>query len=273
VRAAGRRPGAPPPRSATTGYYRESTDFDLSNYRISPHMLARLRMGLQWQVPRRNILCTKQVCRLRQDLPEEFGTKRSQVQILSARFSSIHLTERHFRFSPVVGWCGLQDGKPGDSTGFQVAPGTQASFSPPTQAVLASGRHPLWQGALPRCAAPPRSQVRAIRSPAHEWAADCRMSRIQPPSGRGYALDRDAIVGGRDRACTGRRESVSVAELLVRPWNHAEVYYRKPEGLPSPQLICLRAAIGPLRHCGLRSDPGCNPFQLSPSCRGSPKRV
>ena len=99
------------------------------------------------------------------------------------------------------------------------------------------------------------------------------MARVLPPSGRGYALDRDAIVGGRDRACTGRRESVSVAELLVRPWNHAEVYYRKPEGLPSPELICLRAAIGPLRHCGLRSDPGCNPFQLSPSCRGSPKRV
>jgi len=163
-------------------------------------MLARLRMGLQWHVPRRNIPGAKQVCGLRQDVPEEFGTKRSQVQILSARFSSIHLTERHFRFSPVVGWCGLQDGKPGESTGFQIAPGTQASFSPPTQAVLASGRHPLWQGSLPRCAAPPGrksapSEVqRTNERPIAEWLASNRHPVAVTPS---IAMPSSAVATAR----------------------------------------------------------------------------
>jgi integrase len=42
-------------------------------------------------------------------------------------------------------------------------------------------------------------------------------------------------------------KSLSIAEILAMYWDHAETYYRRPDGSPSPELHCLRAAFRPLR--------------------------
>jgi integrase len=39
----------------------------------------------------------------------------------------------------------------------------------------------------------------------------------------------------------------TVAEVLAAYWDHAERYYRKPDGTPSPELGCILAAYRPLR--------------------------
>jgi hypothetical protein len=42
-------------------------------------------------------------------------------------------------------------------------------------------------------------------------------------------------------------ETLTGAGLLVAYWEHAETYYRKSDGSPSPELICLRTALRPFR--------------------------
>src|SRR5215207_7211256 len=42
-------------------------------------------------------------------------------------------------------------------------------------------------------------------------------------------------------------ETLTVAGLLVAYWEFAQTYYRTPDGSPSPELICLKSALGPLR--------------------------
>lgn len=48
-------------------------------------------------------------------------------------------------------------------------------------------------------------------------------------------------------APSGNDDKTSIAELLMAFWNHAEMYYRTPEGSPSTELGCLKSALRPLR--------------------------
>jgi len=41
--------------------------------------------------------------------------------------------------------------------------------------------------------------------------------------------------------------NLSVNELLLAFWQHAEQHYRRPDGTPTSEIDCLRAALRPLR--------------------------
>src|SRR5437764_11057991 len=40
---------------------------------------------------------------------------------------------------------------------------------------------------------------------------------------------------------------LTVNELLLAYWKHAETHYRRPDGTPTAEIHCLRAALRPLR--------------------------
>jgi integrase len=54
--------------------------------------------------------------------------------------------------------------------------------------------------------------------------------------------------GGR-RISNGNNATVDLAinELIVAYWKHAESHYRRPDGTPTGEIHCLRAALRPLR--------------------------
>jgi integrase len=54
------------------------------------------------------------------------------------------------------------------------------------------------------------------------------------------------LVGGR-RAPKASTDGLTITELLAAFWDHAEVYYRHPDGTPSSEIHCLRDALKILR--------------------------
>ncbi len=46
---------------------------------------------------------------------------------------------------------------------------------------------------------------------------------------------------------TDRQTGLTVNQLLVAYWKHAEQHYRRPDGTPTDELHCLKAAFRPLR--------------------------
>src|SRR5262249_54214657 len=51
---------------------------------------------------------------------------------------------------------------------------------------------------------------------------------------------------------------LSVNELILAYWRHAEQHYRRPDGTPTDEIHCLRAALRPLRQ--LYGDTPVNDF-------------
>ena len=49
-----------------------------------------------------------------------------------------------------------------------------------------------------------------------------------------------------DTKATG--SDITVAELLLRFWNHAERHYRHPDGTPTDELAPYQISLRPLRH-------------------------
>jgi hypothetical protein len=84
------------PQSKLPAYYRESTHVELNIYRFSRHFFAFFRIALHRLMRVRKIISAIHLCRLRLGNRIEFGTKRSQVQILSARFAINHFRRKHF---------------------------------------------------------------------------------------------------------------------------------------------------------------------------------
>src|SRR5947209_6789212 len=104
---------------------------------------------------------------------------------------------------------------------------------PTSQAVVTLAGKDHYLGVWPagRKTAPPEIQTRYERLIA-EWLASNRQPRSPP------AATSTPPAGG---------EPLTVAELLAAYWGHAETYYRRPDGSPSAELVCLRSALGPLR--------------------------
>src|SRR4051812_8738052 len=49
-------------------------------------------------------------------------------------------------------------------------------------------------------------------------------------------------------ATDGLRPDVSVNDVILAFWRHAEAYYRRADGSPTAELDNLRLALRPLRH-------------------------
>jgi len=63
------------------------------------------------------------------------------------------------------------------------------------------------------------------------------------------------LAGGR-RAPKASTDGLTITEMLAAFWDHAEVYYRHPDGTPSSEIHCLRDALKMLRRLygqGLRA--------------------
>ena len=74
------------------------------------------------------------------------------------------------------------------------------------------------------------------------------------------------------------RSGLSVNEVLVAFWRHAEAYYRRPDGTPTNELGEYRYALRPLKALYGRAFRAPNPFELyydqSPtSTTLSPERI
>jgi integrase len=54
------------------------------------------------------------------------------------------------------------------------------------------------------------------------------------------------LAGGR-RAPKASTDGLTIAEVLVAFWDHAETYYRHPDGTPTSEIHCLRDALKMLR--------------------------
>jgi integrase len=52
---------------------------------------------------------------------------------------------------------------------------------------------------------------------------------------------------GRRLSEAASRSDLTVNELALAYWRHAEQYYRHPDGAPTSELACLRAALRPLK--------------------------
>jgi integrase len=113
---------------------------------------------------------------------------------------------------------------------------------PTSQAVVTLSGHDHNLGTWPasRKTAPPAIQFAYERLIA-EWLAGNRQP-LTSPSVAGTSSNPIPMLSD-----SAGDEALTIAGLLVAYWNFAETYYRKPDGSPSPELICLRAALGPLR--------------------------
>src|ERR1700744_342293 len=54
-------------------------------------------------------------------------------------------------------------------------------------------------------------------------------------------------LAGGGRAPSTTTDGMSVAEVIAAFWDHAEVYYRHPDGTPTSEIDCLRVALKVLR--------------------------
>lgn len=113
---------------------------------------------------------------------------------------------------------------------------------PTSQAVVTLSGKDHYLGVWPagRKSPPPAIQQAYERLIA-EWLAGNR----QPlPSGAAAVRQPSHTPASLDLAGD---EVLTIAGLLVAYWEFARTYYRQPDGDPSPELTCLRAALGPLR--------------------------
>jgi integrase len=55
------------------------------------------------------------------------------------------------------------------------------------------------------------------------------------------------LANGRCLPKVGVKQGLSVNELILAYWRHAEQHYRRPDGDPSDELHCIRSAMRPLR--------------------------
>jgi hypothetical protein len=53
--------------------------------------------------------------------------------------------------------------------------------------------------------------------------------------------------GRRLPQAAASREDLTINELAIAYWRHAEQHYRHPDGTPTSELCCLRAALRPLK--------------------------
>jgi integrase len=53
--------------------------------------------------------------------------------------------------------------------------------------------------------------------------------------------------GRRSPQAAASREDLTINELAIAYWRHAEQHYRHPDGTPTSELDCLRAALRPLK--------------------------
>jgi hypothetical protein len=108
---------------------------------------------------------------------------------------------------------------------------------PTSQAVVTLSGRDFYLGVWPsgRRTPPLDMQVRYEREIA-EWLTSGRSA----PSSENVSAPSEVI-------SVLTPDSMSVAEILAAYWDHAEAYYRRPDGTPSPELNCLRAAFRPLR--------------------------
>jgi integrase len=108
---------------------------------------------------------------------------------------------------------------------------------------------------------------RRIRTPSYRLHRQSGQAIVTLPNGRGGR--RDVLLGPYDTPesrdeydrviaewlANGRllvpspvgAAELSVNELLLAYWQHAERYYRHPDGTPTSELHCLRTALRPLR--------------------------
>jgi integrase len=113
---------------------------------------------------------------------------------------------------------------------------------PTSQAVVTLSGKDHYLGVWPanRKTAPPTIQLAYERLLA-EWLASNHQP-LDTSSANGSMLNPIPILSGLPA-----EETLTVAGLLVAYWEYADKYYRKPDGSPSPELTCLRAALRPFR--------------------------
>jgi hypothetical protein len=108
---------------------------------------------------------------------------------------------------------------------------------------------------------------RKIRTPSYRLHKQSGQGIVTLPDGRGGR--RDVLLGVHGTAesrqaydrviaewlANGRllapspagASELSVNEVILAYWHHAERYYRHPDGTPTSELHCLRTALRPLR--------------------------
>jgi integrase len=82
----------------------------------------------------------------------------------------------------------------------------------------------------PEARNPPPEVVNVYNRLVAEWLAGSRQVPLPTAGGPG-----------------DRRSLITVGELIIRFWRHAEGHYRRPEGTPSGELRNMRDALRPLR--------------------------
>jgi hypothetical protein len=62
------------------------------------------------------------------------------------------------------------------------------------------------------------------------------------------------IVGGRHIA--RHDDAISITEVIAAYWDHAQIYYRRPDGTQTGEMPSIRKALGPLRRLYGSLSPG-----------------
>jgi integrase len=114
--------------------------------------------------------------------------------------------------------------------------------TPTSQAVVTLAGKDHYLGVWPAARkSPPPPIQRAYERLIAEWLASDRrpLASVRVPTPLSSCQS--------DPSTPSWGEPPTVAEILAAYWGHAEVYYSKPDGSPSPELHCLRAALAPVR--------------------------